>query len=54
MSWRRNVLRWCGRDTGCKGHKAMKVIQTDIPGLLVFEPKVFGDERGFFFESYNR
>jgi dTDP-4-dehydrorhamnose 3,5-epimerase len=26
---------------------------TDIPGLLVFEPKVFEDERGYFFESYN-
>lgn len=26
---------------------------TDIPGLLIFEPAVFKDERGFFFESYN-
>ena len=26
---------------------------TDIPGLLVFEPKVFEDSRGYFFESYN-
>lgn len=26
---------------------------TDFPGLLVFEPNVFGDERGYFFESYN-
>jgi len=26
---------------------------TDIPGLLVFEPKVFEDNRGYFFESYN-
>ncbi len=32
----------------------MKVIKTDIEGLLVFEPKVFGDARGFFYESYNR
>ena len=31
----------------------MKVTETKIPGLLVIEPKVFGDERGFFFESYN-
>ncbi len=31
----------------------MKVIQTSIPDLLVFEPKVFADERGFFFESFN-
>jgi dTDP-4-dehydrorhamnose 3,5-epimerase len=26
---------------------------TDIPGLLIFEPAVFRDERGYFFESYN-
>lgn len=26
---------------------------TDIPGLLLFEPKVFSDNRGYFFESYN-
>ena len=32
----------------------MKVIQTKIPGLLTIEPKVFGDDRGFFFESFNR
>ncbi len=27
--------------------------KTDFPGLLVFEPKVFEDSRGYFFESYN-
>ena len=27
--------------------------QTDIEGLIVFEPKVWGDDRGYFFESYN-
>ncbi|HXB93661.1 MAG TPA: dTDP-4-dehydrorhamnose 3,5-epimerase [Puia sp.] len=26
---------------------------TDIPGLLIFEPAIFKDERGYFFESYN-
>jgi len=31
----------------------MNVIQTTIPDLLVLEPKVFGDERGFFLESFN-
>ncbi|MFM5819985.1 dTDP-4-dehydrorhamnose 3,5-epimerase [Aeromonas hydrophila] len=31
----------------------MKCIQTEIPEVLLFEPKVFGDERGFFFESFN-
>jgi dTDP-4-dehydrorhamnose 3,5-epimerase len=32
----------------------MKVIPTEIPDVLILEPKVFGDERGFFFESYNQ
>jgi dTDP-4-dehydrorhamnose 3,5-epimerase len=31
----------------------MPFIATEIPGLLVFEPKVFADSRGYFFESYN-
>lgn len=31
----------------------MNVVETKIPGLLIIEPKVFGDERGFFMESYN-
>ena len=31
----------------------MKVISTAIPDLLILEPKVFGDARGFFMESYN-
>ncbi len=31
----------------------MKVIATDIPDVLIIEPAVFGDERGFFFESFN-
>ena len=29
------------------------VIQTEIPEVLIIEPQVFGDERGFFFESFN-
>lgn len=32
----------------------MKVIPTDIADVLVLEPRVFGDARGFFFESHNR
>lgn len=32
----------------------MHAAKTAIEGLLVLEPKVFGDARGFFFESYNR
>lgn len=31
----------------------MKVTPTEIPDVLIIEPKVFGDERGFFFESFN-
>jgi hypothetical protein len=31
----------------------MQVIKTEIPDVLIIEPKVFGDDRGFFFESYN-
>lgn len=30
----------------------MKVIQTEIPDVLVMEPQVFEDEPGFFYESY--
>ena len=32
----------------------MQVEQTAIPGVLALEPQVFGDERGFFFESFNQ
>jgi dTDP-4-dehydrorhamnose 3,5-epimerase len=32
----------------------VKVIKTAIPDVLVLEPKVFGDSRGFFLESYNK
>lgn len=31
----------------------MQVTQTAIPDVLILEPKVFGDDRGFFFESFN-
>ena len=32
----------------------MKVLKTAIEGLLIIEPTVFGDSRGYFFESYNK
>ena len=32
----------------------MKIIKTDIPDVLIVEPDMFGDERGFFLESYNQ
>lgn len=31
----------------------MNVIKTDLPDVLILEPRVFGDERGFFMESFN-
>ncbi len=32
----------------------MKVIKTKIEGLVILEPRVFEDERGYFYESYNK
>lgn len=32
----------------------MKVIETRLPGVLIIEPKVFGDHRGFFLETFHR
>ncbi len=32
----------------------MPFIETPFPGLLIFEPRIFEDSRGYFFESYNR
>ena len=32
----------------------MKIIATNISDVLVIEPVIFGDERGFFFESFNQ
>jgi dTDP-4-dehydrorhamnose 3,5-epimerase len=31
----------------------MQVVRTAIPDVLIVEPRVFGDDRGYFFESYN-
>ncbi|MDA3821761.1 MAG: dTDP-4-dehydrorhamnose 3,5-epimerase [Bacteroidales bacterium] len=31
----------------------MKVVRTNIEGLIIIEPKIFEDERGYFYESYN-
>jgi dTDP-4-dehydrorhamnose 3,5-epimerase len=36
------------------GAEALKKIPTLLPGVFALEPRVFGDERGFFFESYNQ
>lgn len=32
----------------------MNVIETKLPGVVIIEPKVFGDERGFFMETWNK
>ncbi len=32
----------------------MKIIKTEIPGLVVIEPRVFEDDRGYFFETFHR
>ncbi|AQV95294.1 dTDP-4-dehydrorhamnose 3,5-epimerase [Cupriavidus necator] len=32
---------------------SLSVIRTEIPEVMIIEPKVFGDDRGFFFESFN-
>ena len=32
----------------------MNVIRTDIPEVVIIEPKIFGDDRGYFFESYSQ
>jgi dTDP-4-dehydrorhamnose 3,5-epimerase len=32
----------------------MPFVKTTFPGLMVFEPVIFGDNRGYFFESYNK
>ena len=34
--------------------REMEVIKTDIEGVVIIEPKVFGDERGYFFESFSQ
>ena len=31
----------------------MNVVTTELPGVLIIEPKVFGDDRGYFYESFN-
>ncbi len=32
----------------------MNIIKTDMPDVLVVEPRVFGDERGLFYESFHQ
>jgi dTDP-4-dehydrorhamnose 3,5-epimerase len=37
----------------CNWSNTMNVVPTDLPGVVILEPKVFGDDRGFFYESFN-
>jgi dTDP-4-dehydrorhamnose 3,5-epimerase len=30
----------------------MQIIETEIPGVVIIEPKIFGDQRGFFTETF--
>ncbi len=32
----------------------INVIETAIPGVVIIEPKIFGDARGYFFESWSQ
>lgn len=32
----------------------MNVVKTELPGVIIFEPKVFGDDRGYFIETWSR
>ena len=32
----------------------MKITETILPGVLIFEPRIFADDRGYFFESFNK
>jgi dTDP-4-dehydrorhamnose 3,5-epimerase len=53
--WHSALVLLCGRERDAVGKEVvMQVSQTEFPGVLVLEPKVFRDERGFFLESFNR
>src|ERR1700740_3645865 len=45
------------RPSDCSGKlyhpRGLNVIETSLPGVLVIEPRVFADERGFFMETYH-
>jgi dTDP-4-dehydrorhamnose 3,5-epimerase len=41
-------------NTASASMSALKKISTSLPGVFILEPRVFGDERGFFLESYNQ
>ena len=51
-------LRAMGKNSKLKAQsskpKIMEIIKTSIEGLLIIKPDVFKDERGYFFESYNK
>ncbi len=44
-------MMWC---TGCENQMNVKIDKTSFEGLWIIEPQVFTDNRGHFFESYNK
>lgn len=48
------IARSLSRGIGSNLQNFMNIIQTEIPDVLIIEPQVFGDDRGFFLESYNK
>jgi hypothetical protein len=48
------ITCWAGPKGTVKPHLPYTITPTHIPDLLILEPKVFGDSRGFFFESFNQ
>ena len=55
-----NIIRYSIRDFGfvndncLKRYHIMNIIQTNIPGVLIIEPRVFKDSSGYFFESFSQ
>ncbi len=50
----KKILYKIGFGNGARsGRCAVQVVATSLKDVLVLQPRVFGDERGFFFESYN-
>jgi len=42
-----------GRDNNTIQDSLMEFIETELPGVIRIQPKIFGDDRGFFFEAYH-
>lgn len=51
---KKTLVLWDSGRKYLKPNKSMNVIKTDIEGVVILEPRVFTDARGYFFESYNK